>query len=133
MNSFPSRNQPTVSGRTRPGLRPSMGSEQPPPPWGGLLLDRTSPTPCEDAPLRKEMRRSEPDRRSVPRHALDRRFSRNAGERRRQVPLRKEARFSVGPRGGGMARSLVGPIDAVTVNGADPNLLYGAYVNDDAE
>ena len=37
------------------------------------------------------------------------------------------------PCGGGMARSLVGPTDAVTVNGADPNLLYGAYVSDDAE
>ena len=31
-----------VSG-TRPGLHPSMVSEQPPPPWAGLLLDRTRP------------------------------------------------------------------------------------------
>lgn len=58
-SSFPSRNHCTVSARTRPGLRPSVGSEQPAPPWAGLLLDRTCPTPWGFAPLRKEMRRSE--------------------------------------------------------------------------
>jgi hypothetical protein len=79
------------------------------------------------------MRRFEPEERSVHRCALDRQFTRNAGERRRQVPLRKEAGLSVGPRGGGMARALVGPTDAVTMNGADSKLSYGAYVSDDAE
>ena len=133
MHSFPSRIQPTVSGRTRPGLRPSMGSEQPPPPWGGLLLDRTCPTPLEDAPLRKEMRGSEPEGRSVHRHALNRLFSKNAGKWQLRVSLRKEAGFSVGPRGGGMAQSPSGSTDAEPMNGADPNLLYGAYGSDDAE
>lgn len=59
MSSFPSRNHCTVSARTCPGLRPSVGSEQPAHPWAGLLLDRTWPTPWGFAPLRKEMRGSE--------------------------------------------------------------------------
>jgi hypothetical protein len=43
--SIPSRFQGTATVRTCSGLHPSMGSEQPAPPWAGLLLDRTCPLP----------------------------------------------------------------------------------------
>jgi len=40
-SSFPPAGESTTAARTRPGLRPSMGSEQPAHPWAGLLLDWT--------------------------------------------------------------------------------------------
>ena len=44
----------TTSMRTRPGLRPSVGSEQSAPPWAELLLDRT-PSPSSNRSAKKEM------------------------------------------------------------------------------
>jgi hypothetical protein len=46
-SSFPWRIEGTATARTRQGLRPSMGSGEPAPPWAGLLLDRTWPLPWE--------------------------------------------------------------------------------------
>ena len=55
---FPSRFQGTAAARFYQGLRPSMGSEQPAPPWAGLLLDRTCPLPSR-TPLKLGMGQNE--------------------------------------------------------------------------
>jgi hypothetical protein len=55
--SFPLGLHGTAVTGTCPGLRPSLGSEQPAPPWAGLLLDRTRPLPWRICPAMREMSR----------------------------------------------------------------------------
>jgi|OpeIllAssembly_1097287.scaffolds.fasta_scaffold97662_2 hypothetical protein len=49
-SSFPPAGESTTAARTRPGLRPSLGSGQPAPPWAGLLLDGTCPQSSREPP-----------------------------------------------------------------------------------